>query len=674
MYQITPEFKEGYENEEGQGRQTEAMQQALYVTGQRIRAMFDDAKRDRRATEQRWLEDLRQFKGLYSPEMRKLIPKNRSKAFVRITRRKVKIFDARMKELLFPSNAERNWDIEPTPKQTEQILQTPLGMARMQALQEQTQGQITPQMLEELQDEVAKEACEGMRTEIDDQLSEGNYRQICSTVIHSGNLFGTGVLKSPMVKNKVERTWQLDPQSQQWRLVRTERRVPFFEAVELWCYFPDMQAVNIEDCQYHFQLRVLNPQQLKDLARIPGFNKQVLMDYARQMPDGDAQLMEHRTELDALNSDQDTRRKQPLRLYDVIEGWVMMTEEDYIQMGFEPENVPEGVTWANVWMLGPYVIKAEAEPLEGIDHPFNLYYFDKDETSIFGEGLAAIMRDEQRQLNSIRRAALDNAASSVGNVYDVNVDLLLPTENSKDIYPGRVFLRGGNAHDPAVRIVSTPNHVNQYLALASYVEEGIHENTVPSYMHGGSDNGSGSTATGLSMLMGAANLDIKDQVRFFDDGITLPALKGIYHWNMIFSEKEEIKGDYNVKPRGSSSLVAKEIRVAQLDQAMGMFSNELFAPFIDYRKLAEQALIARDLGDTGIVMSEEDYQANMADKAKIQALEQQLAQKDAMMQLMRSVDADGYKALEVRLKEMIEEKSGRMAKQAVDQEVENGQL
>lgn len=39
-------------------------------------------------------------------------------------------------------------------------------------------------------------------------------------------------------------------------------------------------------------------------------------------------------------------------------------------------------------------------PIEGVRWPYHLYYLDHDETSIFGDGLASIMRDDQKMLNA----------------------------------------------------------------------------------------------------------------------------------------------------------------------------------------------------------------------------------------------------------------------------------
>jgi hypothetical protein len=98
---------------------------------------------------------------------------------------------------------------------------------------------------------------------------------------------------------------------------------------------------------------------------------------------------------------------------------------------------------------------------------------------------------------------------------------------------------------------------------------------IPRYMYGETNQigGAGKTATGLSMMMGAANVTLKDQIKNFDDGITVPFIRALYFWNMDFNDKEFIKGDFNVVARGSSSLIAREVKAESLMQFMQVTNN-----------------------------------------------------------------------------------------------------
>ena len=49
------------------------------------------------------------------------------------------------------------------------------------------------------------------------------------------------------------------------------------------------------------------------------------------------------------------------------------------------------------------------------------------------------------------------------------------------------------------------------------------------------------------MLMNAANTVRRRQVKLWDDNVTKPMIRDFYHFNMLHSDDETIKGDFNVE-------------------------------------------------------------------------------------------------------------------------------
>src|SRR5690554_4967688 len=80
----------------------------------KIYSRFCEYETNRRPTELRWMNNLRQYLGIYDPEVKAKIPKGRSSVYPRDTFVKVTGFVAKMMELLFPAN-EKNWGISPSP-------------------------------------------------------------------------------------------------------------------------------------------------------------------------------------------------------------------------------------------------------------------------------------------------------------------------------------------------------------------------------------------------------------------------------------------------------------------------------------------------------------------------------------------------------------------------------
>jgi hypothetical protein len=111
--------------------------------------------------------------------------------------------------------------------------------------------------------------------------------------------------------------------------------------------------------------------------------------------------------------------------FEVKEFWGYVSTEDLGK--YDPELVAEeklegeSEVFVNAWMLGPVIIRLEVKPIESISFPYYFYYYDKDEVSLFGEGIPSIMRDTQELFNASIRAMLDNAAICAGPFLEANL-------------------------------------------------------------------------------------------------------------------------------------------------------------------------------------------------------------------------------------------------------------
>ncbi len=648
---VSPELLEKYSGVDG-------LTDRLTDLGIWLRGCFEETSAEKVLIEDRMLMDLRQYKGLYEPEETQRLRENktRSRLFSRITRRKVKAFDSRMMEMLFPAGKDRNWDMKSTPEPDmvgspvaqEMIAKRQQAMFQehVQQLAQQTgqdpqmvsqkllrggfQPELDPDELRHISMSVSKSACERMNQTVADQLAELQYKISCKEVLHSGHLYGTGLIKGPLAQKKMRPGWQMV--EGQWQSVMQAQLFPFIEFVSVWSWYPDMAAKVIDDCEFQYQRHVYTKAQVAKLGMRPGFDLELLRRYLIQFPDGDADIKGWETLLDAEDERNYTTKERTNKRYEVLEYWGVLNDAQVRDLGLEPD--PLEPIWVNIWVIGHFVIRFGAAPISGMNHPFHAYYFDKDETSIFGEGVPAIMRDDQSALNGTVRAMMDNMASTVGPQYEVNTDMLHPGEKTRETYPGRVWYRRGDGRFPALRSVDVPSRIQEFLALKGTFEQQIHENTLPAYMQGGQSGGAGRTASGLSMLMGSANLDVKDQIINFDLGITRPLIRGFYQWNMQFNDDPNIKGDYEVVAKGSSSLVAKEIRSTQLDQLLPLLSNPAYVNYIDKRKLLEEIFKVRDLTDSEILLAPNEFDEQQALRQQLSQLQQQLAQGSELIEML----------------------------------------
>jgi hypothetical protein len=573
--------------------------------GRKLRDQFTQIRGDRLSVEQRWLDDLRQYKGVYNPDEEARMPKGKSRNHTRMTRIKVKSATARLMDLVFPAGSEDNWSIESTP--IPEVTPNPM-------LMQQLIGQLgrIPTATEVRRESKirADYAADLMQTQIRDQLTEAKYRRLMKLVIQSGNLFGTGLLKGPLVNRAYKKTWAATPDGG-WTMGNIPALVPFIEFTPVWEMYPDTMATAFSEARFNYQRSVMPKHAVLELAQRPDFSSKVIKQYLRDNPDGDTTMLPWEIELRRLGWNL-TGNTTKSKRYEVLEYWGVLDAQELIDLGMElPDDTLEEF-WANVWLLGPKVIKIEVQPILGMQLPYYAYYWDKDETSIFGEGVPSVIRDDDRALNASTRAMLDNAAITAGPQLEVNVDLLHPDEDARDIHPFKVWLRSGvgqEAQYPAVRPLLMNSHTNEFMGLNQYFANNIHEATIPSYMHGeATSKGSvGRTASGLSMLMSAAQVTFKDQLFSLDDDVQRPFIESMYHWNMQFNPRDEIKGDFNVSVKGTSSLVAREIRATNLDQFANSTLNQFDAPFIDRHALNKQRAKVLELGDDIIIDKDQAF-------------------------------------------------------------------
>lgn len=603
----------------------------LAALGTRLLMEFAQAESERKTTENRWLQDLRQYKGQYDPEVIEAIGPVRSKAFVRKTRVKVKTADSRVEDLLFPSGSEKNWEIGPTPvpSVSGEVRESVRVALQQMAAQSQQPGQITKELVDAQIKLIVEQSSKKMAKVIDDQLSEVRYKGVCKKAFHSAHLYGTGIVKGPLVERRIRSTFVQD--GARWVEKSESYVVPFVDYVPIWRFYPDMGADCLEKCRYVFERHQMTRFDLAKLAELKAFNSDVIVSYIKSNPQGQVTLKYIDSQLKIIG-ERMVNQGASGGLYEVLERWGYLTGEELRDIGVtvEDDRLHESF-FSNVWLLpNGEVIKAVLQPINGVTWPYHIYYFDKDETSIFGEGLAAVSRDDQTMLNAATRLMLDNAAIASGPMVEVTPGLLSNMETTTEITPWKVFYRNStNPGAQAVRSIELPTRLGDLNALANRFDDNLDEVTaIPRYLTGENmSSGAAGTSSGMSMLMGAANIMIKDLISNWDEGVTGPFITALYRWNMQFNPDKTIKGDFDVKARGSASLVAREVRSRQLDNFAAMVANPMDAPFIKRDSLLRQRAEANELTD--VVKTEEE----VASEQNNQAVEQQQQVAQQQMQL-----------------------------------------
>lgn len=595
------------------------LEERLNVMGGKLHRLAHDQVAAKQQIENRWLADLRQYHGEYTPdEVSRMEQNGGSRVFVNITRNKTRAAQARLSDMLLP-NDDRNWGIKPTP------VPSPSG------------GQFDRATMADATEEAAK----AMSARIEDDFTEAHYNAIARDVIADSCLLGTGVLKGPTVVNRTRRAWVTDEYGQSVMEIQQEFRAGL-EHVSPWDFFPDMSAANMAEAEFVFERKLINRKQLRQLAELPG----VLPGQLRRALDDDGGHYISHDRRDDIRAITGVDTVANDKRWELWEYWGPLDKEELRACGCEVEEDPLIEYSGCVLMVGPHVIKAAINPLDSGDLPYSVCNWEEDGSSIFGFGVPYLMRNPQRVANAAYRMMMDNAGLSSGPQVVMKKKGLTPVDGDWTLRPRKLWYdenEGEVGHH--FKVYDIPTRQGDLFAIFQQAQQMADtETNLPILLQGeGVSGGPGArTATGMQMLMNNSNIVLRSAVKNFDDGITEPTVRRFYDWHMAYTDDPEIKGDFDVVARGSSVLIAREEqqeKLMMLSQVAA--SNPIFAKATDWVGLYKEILRTLQVPVDTVTLSDEeiegqgegegpppDIQLKMAELELKQQKEQREAQRD----------------------------------------------
>jgi hypothetical protein len=430
-----------------------------------------------------------------------------------------------------------------------------------------------------------------MEIQIHDQLDESNANKHLRSVAFEMSLFGTGILKGPFTHIQEYPNWndegEYDP---------AFRTIPRIESVSIWDFYPDYNARNMNEAEYVIQRHRLNKTQMRALKSRPFFREESI-EHAIEL--GTNYYKEYWEE-----TLEDNSYSSYIDRFSVLEYWGVIDAEIAEMADLEiPEELEDrDQLQINAWICNGQVLRLALNPFTPSKIPYHAVPYELNPYSFFGVGIAENMEDTQEIMNGFMRMAVDNAALSSNLLIEIDETNLVPGQDLS-VYPGKIFRRQAGAPGQAIFGTKFPNVTNECLLMFDKARQLSDEATgMPSFAHGiGGVMGVGRTASGMSMLMGAAAQNIKAVVRNIDDYLLAPLGRALFNFNMQFNFDPDIKGDLAVIARGTESLMRNEIRSQRLLQFMQMSANPVMAPFVKYDYILRELAASMDLDEDKIL-------------------------------------------------------------------------
>ena len=598
-----------------------------------IRNRFQQAETSRIYDEKRWLGAYRNYRGLYGPETA-FRDNEKSKVFVKITKTKVLASFGQIIEVLFGSG-KFPIGVEPTPVPEEMAEYAHLKPQQMQQANGLANGELpnpygfpgdgqaiprgaTADMLMENlaqnykelgleegpapdsrsmpQIEPARIAAEKLQKVIHDQLEETDAIKSLRHVFFEMCLLGTGILKGPFNEDKIYNSWDKDPETGEETYIGKIKTVPKLEAVSCWDFYSDPNATNMNDSEYVIQRHSFNRQQFADLIKRPMFDADAIRACLEMGPNyqtrGYESSLYDRENIESLYKNR----------FEIFEYWGLLDKRTAQEIGFKYNDELDVIS-VNAWICGNKILRCVENPFTPTRLPYMVCPYELNPYQFFGIGIPENMSDSQQIMNGHARMAIDNLALSGNLVFDIDETLLVPGQDMK-VFPGKIFRRQSGQPGQAVHGLKFPSTTNENMMMFDRFRQLADESTgIPSYSHGTTGVQSTTrTAAGMSMLMGAAALSIKTVIKNIDDYLLKPLGKTLFYWNMQFNDdRPEIKGDLEIKPRGTSSLMQKEVRSQRLMTFMQTAANPSLAPFVKWHTILKEVAKSLDIDPEQVI-------------------------------------------------------------------------
>ena len=587
---------------------------------------YQKAEDYRQQDEDRWLSSYRNYRGLYGPDV-KFTEVEKSRVFIKVTKTKTLAAYGQIVDVLFANNkfplsieptelpegvvADVHFDMQEQPEQNkpkEDVPESPYGfrgdnkefLAGSTTLTLQEKLGPLKDKLSPVEDKLkegpastpssvefspAMVAAKKMQKKIHDQLDESGANKNLRSSAFEMALFGTGIMKGPFAADKEYPNW-----NDEGEYTPTFKTVPQVSHVSVWDFYPDPDANNMDEVQYIIERHKMSRTQLRNLKRRPYFREQVIDECIR--------IGENYTKKYWEDDLADYAPSHDVDRFEVLEYWGMvdtdMLDEQGVDIPKELQDFDE--LQANVWVCNGKLIRMVLNPFKPAKIPYSAAPYELNPYSFFGIGIAENMEDTQTLMNGFMRMAVDNAVLSGNLLIEVDETNLAPGQDLS-VYPGKVFRRQGGAPGQAIFGTKYPNVSSENMMMFDKARQLSDESTgLPSFAHGQTGvSGVGRTASGISMLMNAASGSIKNVIKNVDDYLLRPLGEGFFRFNMQFDFDSEIKGDLEVRARGTESLMANEVRSQRLMQFLQIASSPSLAPFAKFPYIIREIAKSMDL-------------------------------------------------------------------------------
>lgn len=530
------------------------------------------------------------LKGRSTSDVLKEVKKStngRSTVIPNITRPYVDSASARLSDMLIPTD-DINWALEDTPVKDDVEMRQAVIPQDMVAIGQQPQ-QTQPPVKKTI--EIASET-------ISDWHAECRYHGEVRKVIESAARIGVGILKGPHPTKRRSRKAVVN--GGKWGVEVEIKTSPASSYVSAWNFYPDYPACgnDIQRGSFVFERDDITAKALSDLrgGELGYIDEMIDLCLAEgPNPENKESKREDYTPLDT----------------DLFEIWYyygFVSKDDMEAAGCEcPPNEYEPCI---VTMVNDRIIKITLSVLDTGEFPFDVMVWQDRLDHWAGIGIGEQIETCQKSLTGTVRALQDNMALSSGPQVIVDSSKIEPADGKWNITPRKLWRKKIDADGmddvrQAFTIVSIETRQIELLNIINYwTREAEAVTSLPMLLQG-QVGSAPETLGGQQIVNNNGSTVLRRIARTFDDRITEPHI-GRYYEYLLLHGPDEAKGDFVVKPRGSSALVERELQKRETMQLLGASLNPVYE--VNPAKVMKEVLKGMRFDPDNFGYSEEEKQ------------------------------------------------------------------
>jgi hypothetical protein len=500
---------------------------------------------------------------------------------------------------------------------------------------------------------------------ITEQMERGKFKDLLKTGVNTLATYGTGFVFGPFVRKEVlvETMVQAGVLSE----TKYEFDLPYFELGNTLDVYPDPEAREVGSGLGVFWATMESPSTVaawKNDKAYRNISAALAGPGDRGNETGSERAAQYRGNVEYWYKND---RIKVARFFGKVPAAALKewlgNEDGQVLESDADERLEGEVVEAIVIMAGGVVVKVVENPYSG-KNPTHRCLYEAVEHEMWGVGVAENNAPHQKVTNAAFRLFMEGKGMALLGTTAVDRSKFMPTEDFKK-YPGKVFqFKPGLSPDEqkaALQIHVEPDITGGWLDVIRVSEQFSDDDTgITKYTQGDDSRNLNKTATGISMIMSASSLPMKEVIQNIDAMWIEPIVECYIDWNLKYLTPEtvqKIHGDeaaalwaqikqfgkssfMDWQATGTASFMQKEVLTNKI-RAFSEFAlgNPLTAQLIDAKELLRQTWDVMEIGKESPILDDKEGEEALPEPVK-QRMMQVAEQMEQMGQELQKTQQD----------------------------------